>query len=396
MSLPSRPLSIAVFSDSVLPVLNGVSVSIDSLIGSLRDRGHSVTVYTSRFRGHSDPDPNFRRFLSVRSPWTGDYPLAVPPFYAWFREFEQRNFDLVHTHTPFTVGMVGLRWAQTLDLPVVSTYHTRYDKYAHYVPFFPRPYVRYKVAKHTHFYYNSVGLVACPSQPTLRWLRRHSVHTPAEIVPTGIPLPKAIERQAARRELGVGENHCVGLYCGRIAIEKNIEVVLRATAEVVADHPDFRLWLVGDGPARNHYTAMARALQIGDRVRFWGGVPRSEVDQFYAAADVFTFGSMTETQGLVVAEAMSYRLPTVVVGGGGASAAVLEGETGFIVENDALRMADRITTLVRNRDLRGRMGGRAKAHAETMTTSAMADRMLDAYRRLLSLDGRTERKALAL
>lgn len=396
MKLPARPLSIAVFSDSVLPVLNGVSVSIDTLISSLRDQGHSVTVYTSRYRGHHDQDPNFRRFLSVRSPWTGDYPLAVPPFYAWFREFEQRKFDLVHTHTPFTVGMVGLRWSQTLNLPIVSTYHTRYDKYAHYVPFFPRPYVRYKVAKHTHFYYNSVGLVVCPSQPTLRWLRRHSVHTPAEIVPSGIPEPRDIDRDAARRELGVGANHFVGLYCGRIAVEKNIEVVLKATAQIVADFPDFRLWLVGDGPARNYYTAMARSLQIGDRVRFWGGVQRFEVDRFYAAADVFTFGSMTETQGLVVAEAMTYRVPTVVVSGGGASAAVIDRETGFIVENDSLQMADRVRLLLRDRELRASMGSKAKLHAASMTTGAMAERMLDVYRRLLSHEGEAERKALAI
>lgn len=396
MRLPSKPLSIAVFSDSVLPVLNGVSVSIDSLVASLRDRGHSVTVYTSRFRGHRDHDPNIRRFLSVRSPWTGNYPLAVPPFYAWFHEFEERRFDIVHTHTPFTVGMVGLRWAQTLGLPIVSTYHTRYDKYAHYVPFFPRPYVRYKVAKHTHFYYNSVDFVVCPSHATLRWLRRHSVKTPADVVPTGIPAPRVVDREAVRRELGVGPDHFVGLYVGRIAIEKNIELVLRAAKEVAADVPDFRLWVVGEGPAREYYRTMARSLEIGDRVRFWGGVPRGDVDRFYAAADVFAFGSMTETQGLVVAEAMSHRLPTVVASGGGASAVVLDNETGYIVGNDSRAMADRIRVLAKDRELRARMGVRAAEHALGMSTAAMADRMLDVYRRVLVREPEPERRVVAV
>jgi glycosyltransferase involved in cell wall biosynthesis len=383
LTLPDRPLSVAVFSDSVLPVLNGVSVSIASLVDALRERGHSVHIYSSHVRRHRDSDPNTRRFLSVYTPWTGAYPLAVPPFYAWFREFQQRRFDIVHTHTPFTVGMVGLRWAQSLDIPLVSSYHTRYDKYAHYVPFFPRPYVRYKVAKHTYFYYSSVRHVITPSNATLKWLRVHSVRTPASVVPTGVTAPLPFDREAVRRELGAQPDHCVVLYCGRIAKEKNIELVLQACADVMSDSPNVRLWLVGEGPAMAEYAAMARNLEIGDRVRFWGGMPRPEVDRFYAAADVFAFGSTTETQGLVVAEAMVSGLPAVVAAGGGAGAAVADGVTGFLVPNERAAMAARLRELVSRPEMREQMGRLAKERAAQMTVGRMADRVLGVYREVL-------------
>lgn len=386
MNLPDRPLNVAVFSDSVLPVLNGVSVSISSLVEALRERGHSVYVYTSRVRGHRDSDPNVRRFLSLYTPWTGAYPLAVPPFYAWFREFRERRFDIVHTHTPFTVGMVGLRWAQSLEIPVVSTYHTRYDKYSHYVPFFPRAYVRYKVAKHTYFYYSSVRRVITPSNATLKWLRVHSVKTPAEVIPTGVPAPRAVDREEARRELGASPDHCVALYCGRVAREKNIELVLHACAGVMADSPNLRLWIVGGGPALDEYAALARDLAIGDRVRFWGAQPRVALDRFYTAADVFAFGSTTETQGLVVAEAMACGLPAVVAAGGGASSAVVDGLTGFVVPNQAEAMTAKLRQLVADPGMRARMGAHGREKASLMTVDKMAERVLGVYREALGAD----------
>ena len=223
--MAARSLSIALFSDSALPVLNGVSISIDQLVRELRSRGHSAHVFTSTFPGHTDTDPNIHRFRSLRTPWTTDYPLAVPPFYGKLREFRKHRFDLIHTHTPWTVGFVGLRWAESHEIPIVSTYHTNYDKYSYYVPFVPKRYLRYKIAKHLHFYYNRVGHVITRSDASMRWLQRHSVHTPISIVPTGVTPPKLIDRAEARSELGIAPETRVVLYVGRVAKEKNIGVL---------------------------------------------------------------------------------------------------------------------------------------------------------------------------
>lgn len=373
------PLKIALFSDSALPVLNGVSVSIDALMKALRQRGHSVFLFTSRYPGHRELDPNVTRFISIPFPWFRDYPLAVPPFYPWFQEFKRQNFDIVHTHTPFTVGFVGLRWAQSCEIPLVTTYHTHYDKYQHYVPFFPKPYLRYKIAKHTNFYYNSVDHVVTPSETSKKWLSRHSVHKPITVIPTGIPEAEPMDRLQVRRQFGLAENRRVLLYTGRLATEKNLGRLLQSSALVLDREPECELWLVGDGPAHEEAKSQARELGIGDRVRFWGFVPRKEVARYYAAADVFVFCSMTETQGLVVTEAMAYGLPAVVVQGGGASGSVSNGLDGFVVSNDAAEIAGKILDLLAAPALYRHMSDHALKTARSCTVSAMADRVLDVY-----------------
>ena len=375
-----RGLKVAVFSDSASPVANGVSVSIDTLIAALRRRGHSVHLYTSRFPGHVDSDPNVHRFPSIRSPWTGDYPLAVPPFYPWFAEFKRQGFDVVHTHTPFTVGFVGLRWAESTETPIVATYHTHYDKYVHYMPFFPRRYLRYKVAKHTHFYYNSVSHVVTPSDASRRWLLRHSVSTPVTVIPTGVPEPKMFDRSELRLELGADPNTRVLLYVGRIAVEKNIRLILEAAQTVLRQRSDAVLWIVGDGPARSGFTEEARILGIGDRTVFWGSVPRHEVDRFYAAADVFVFASMTETQGLAA----------VVVQGGGASQAVADGASGFIVPNNPEDMASHVLGLLDNDTLYAAVSRTARHDGLNLTVGAMAGKIESLYRQVIGPTHRTE------
>lgn len=378
-----RPLRIAIFSDSALPILNGVSVSIDALVKELRERGHSVHLFTSAFHRYRDRDPNTHRFLAIETPWTRGYPLALPPFYPWLHEFRAHHFDVVHTHTPFTVGFVGLRWAQSHGLPVVSTYHTLYDKYTHYVPYFPKAFTRYKIAKHTNYYYNAVDHAITPSEFAKDWLVRHSIKTPVEVIPTGVPVPKPLDRATVRQELGISPSHKVLLYAGRIAREKNMERLLKAASLAMRQDPRVRFWIVGDGPSRGDCTRTVRELGIGDRVHFVGFVPRAKLDPYYAAADLFLFGSTTETQGLVVAEAMTYGLPTVIVRGGGASDAVVPGKTGFVVGDHPLEFAGALMRLLTEEDLYAEFSASAATVARSYTVPAMADRVLGVYRNVM-------------
>lgn len=385
-----RTLRIAVFSDSALPILNGVSVSIASLIAELRRLGHSVDIYTASYFRYQDPDPNTYRFPALQTPWTRGYPLAVPPFYPMLRHFRRHPYDVVHSHTPFTLGLVGLRWAQSHGIPIVSTYHTLYDKYSHYVPFFPKRYVRYKIAKHTNFYYNSVDHVITPSEAARRWLVRHSVRKPITVVPTGTPAGRMIDRAEARASLQADPEHRILLYAGRIAREKNMGTLIEGASEVLRQDRTAHLWLVGDGPYRRDCMEMVRRLGIGDRVRFVGFVPRDEVDRYYCAADLFLFASVTETQGLVVSEAMTYGLPAVVVQGGGAGASVVDGENGFLVRNDAGQLAQRALQLLSDESLYARMSDAARRSVRSYTIADMVERVLDVYGCVLGLDRKGE------
>jgi len=377
------------FSDSALPVLNGVSVSVDQLVRGLRALGHSVSLFTSGYRSHVETDPNTVRFHSVLTPWAPGYPLSIPPFYGYLREFRRRHFDIVHCHTPFTVGMVGLRWAQSEETAVVATYHTQYDKYAHYVPFLPHRYTRFKIAKHTNYFYNHVTQVITPSEAAASWLRRHAVRTPIEVVPTGIRLPEPDMRAASRQRLDLGPADTVVLYTGRIAREKNLPVLIEAMKPILEQRPNVYLWIVGDGPQREELRTLARQTGMGDRIRFFGFIARDEIDRYYAAADVFAFTSMTETQGLVVVEAMSHGLPAVVVTGGGAGAAVRDGENGFLVSNRPHEVTEALLRLLEDRQLARVLSAGARETAEEYTVEKMVARVVAVYHLALG----TERAA---
>lgn len=377
--MAERPLSIALFSDSLFPIQNGVSVSIDALVEQLRGRGHSVHVFSSRYPGHVDIDPNTHRFFSIHTPWSKDYPLAVPPFYPWLREFRRARFDLIHCHTPFTVGLVGLRWAESHEIPVVATYHTNYDKYAYYMTLVPKRYLRYRIAKHTNYYYNRVQQVITPSDASQRWLLRHSIKRPITVIPTGVPTPRMIDRSEARQQLAIPADHKIALYVGRIAREKNLGTLLQAMVIAFKEDSRLQLWLVGDGPARQEYSRMARQLGIGDRIKFVGFVPREDVDTYYAACDVFTFTSMTETQGLVIAEAMTYGLPALVVKGGGAGEAVEPGVNGFLLRNEPVGFAERLKEVLSNDGLYMNLSEGARRISRQFGVGVMSDRVLEVY-----------------
>ncbi len=381
--MEQRALRVAVFTDSALPILNGVSVSVDALCTELRRQGHSVHLFTVQVSGYSDSDPNTFRFWGLETPLSRGYPAAIPPFYRMLPHFRKQRFDIIHTHSPMMLGMVGLRWAESHDIPIVSTYHTLYDRYAHYFPVLPRRYVRFKVAKHTNFYYNHVDHVITPSEIAAKWLRRHSVNTPVSVIPTGSVGIQMFDRADLRRRLGIAPESRVLLYVGRLAREKNLEALLDAARVMFAHDPSLRLWLVGDGPFREDCVAMVRAKGMGDRVKFVGFVPREQVDQYYAAADLFLFTSITETQGLVVQEAMSYGLPAVAVVGGGASAAIVHGQNGFIAKNDPLSVAELAEKILGDDSIYSDFSNQARRTGSAFSVKDMTDQVVAVYRRVL-------------
>jgi glycosyltransferase involved in cell wall biosynthesis len=205
------------------------------------------------------------------------------------------------------------------------------------------------------------------------------VTQPIHIIPTGSPKKQMFDRMESRAKLGILPEQQVLLYVGRLAKEKNLFSLLETFRLVKIEQPNTRLWLVGDGPFKEDLLRETARLGIGDSVKFVGFIPRDEVGIYYAAADLFTFPSITETQGLVVQEATQYGLPAVAIHGGGASESIIDGFNGRIVKNDSAVMATAILKCLRDEDELLRLQQGAIKTSREGSVEIMVDRILEVY-----------------
>lgn len=384
-------MKIAIFSESYLPYLNGVSISIRILHEELTRRGHEVWIYAPHFRGHQDPYPTVRRLPSFYTPFEPDYPIAWLFAPRLWREFRTLGFDVVHTHTPFFTGMAGASWARRLRVPLVSTYHTLYEEYLHYVPpIVPKSLVRRMLRWHLKRYYEGVDAVMTPSEIGAEVLRKYGMQKPITPIRNPVlPFPQ-VSKAEARAKLGVPDDGWMLLYVGRMAPEKNVGVLLKAMPHIVRGCPDARLWLVGPGPALDDLKAQAEAMNLTEWVHFTGPVPRDEVSLYLLAADLFVFPSVTESQGLVLDEAQAAGLPCIVANGGGAPEAVDYGQTGLVVEPTPEAFVEAVLRLTRHPDEREALRQKAIRKRELLSVPSVVDRILSVYQSAIALHARGE------
>jgi glycosyltransferase involved in cell wall biosynthesis len=374
-------VKIALFTNNYLPFRGGVTTSVETLRRGLEGRGHSAWVFAPRFPGAADTIDRIVRYPSLPAATYPEFALAVP----WSRAVSQRvraeRFDVFHAHHPFLLGPLARRLARRERRALVFTYHTRYDKYAHYVPLPRRLVEAAAVGISTRFAARADAVIA-PSALIRNELATRGVRTPIAVVPTGVDLAHFSpgDATAARRALGLSSDDRVLLYVGRLDREKSVERILTAFERVVGTVPRARLVLVGHGTEAEALRRRARALPVGDRIRFLGVRPHEALVECYRAADLFVFASETETQGLVLAEAAACGLPAVTVSGPGCDEAVRDGETGVLTKPDGASLAEAAIGLLLDPERRARMAARARAVAEReFDVRLQIDRTLDLY-----------------
>jgi 1,2-diacylglycerol 3-alpha-glucosyltransferase len=251
--------------------------------------------------------------------------------------------------------------------PLVFTYHTRYEKYAHYVPL-PLGLVQAAALRLSAGFAAQADAVLAPSAVIRDELHARGVRTPIAVVPTGVDLERCRpgDRAAARRSLGVAEDEPLVLYVGRLDREKSVDRVLVAFERVASTIPAARLVLVGHGTEAERLRRLAAGLPVARRIRFVGLKPHDSLAECYQAADVFLFASETETQGLVLAEAAACGLPAVAVDAAGCDEVVRDGDTGVLTKGDPTALAEAVIGLLLDPERRRAMGRRARENAERL------------------------------
>ena len=377
-------LRVGLFSECYRPIQNGIVASIDSLAHALRARGNAAIVITPEMPGYEDLDRDVVRVRSLPLPTRTAYRLTVPML-----PRELGTLSIVHTHSPFVTGWLGMRAAKRDRVPLVFTYHTRLDEYAHYVPFEARL-TRSAATRLTRAYANAADAVIVPTASMERRLREVGVRSRIEVVPSGIDVAtfaSGRRSQEIRSQFGVGPSEKMVLSVGRLGREKNVELALEAFAHL--DDTRARFVVVGAGPHREALERFAARAGIARRVRFAGELPRERLPDAYASADAFVFASRTDTQGLVLVEALAAGLPIVALDTPQTRDVV--GEAARIVADDASAIAVALgDALAQPRESDP---GRYGRFARRFDRGALGDRVIALYESVLVEPGRLVARA---
>jgi glycosyltransferase involved in cell wall biosynthesis len=374
---------IGLFTNNYLPFRGGVTTSVAGLRRGLEAHGHSVWIVAPA-SDRATPDPRVLRCPAVPAATYPEFAMPIPLSFALRRRIRTLEFEVFHAHHPFLLGPMARSMARRAGRPLVFTYHTHYEKYAHYVPLTRRVVEALAVGVSTRFAASADAIVA-PSQAVRDTLRARGVGTPIAVVPTGVDVERFCpgDRDAARAALGVPSGDPLLLYVGRLDREKSVDRIIAAFARLHGTLPQARLALVGSGTEAGRLRALAETVPGGDRIVFWPARAHAELPECYRAADVFVFASQTETQGLVLAEAAACALPVVCVAGPGCDEVVRDGETGVLTKNDAGALADAVISLLLDRGLRATMAARARQVAVgDFDLRTQVDRTLSLYRQL--------------
>ncbi|MDI3297717.1 MAG: glycosyltransferase [Bacillota bacterium] len=364
-------MRVAMFTDSYTPYVSGVVRSILLLKRELERMGHEVTVFAPDYPGVSpeaDQAERVIRLPSLPAPTQPDFHVPIPWAPGITRRLRQLEVEVVHSHSPFVAGGVAAAAARRLGLPLVFTYHTRYDLYTHYAPI-DVPLTRRVVAEWATFYANSADQVIAPSPSLARWLEGQGVTSPIRVIPSGIDLEvlRAGDPEWLRGRLGLEPAARIVLYAGRLGAEKNLDLLFRAFARVAEARPDVHLALAGDGTERRRLEAWAREAPLAGRVHFLGTLAPEELRHAYHGATCFAFPSTSETQGLVLAEAMGAGLPPVAVAAPASCDTVRDGVDGLLVPDSEEAMAAALLRLVDDPRLRALLGSEARRRAESFS-----------------------------
>ncbi|MDR5695512.1 MAG: glycosyltransferase family 4 protein [Armatimonadota bacterium] len=377
-------MRIGIFTDSYIPRVSGVVRSVEAFTRSLRKRGHQVYVFAPAYPGHYDQDGDLFRFPSLRLPRYPDFPFAIPYSRRILGRIPQLGLEVAHAHSPFLMGQVALCVAKRLGIPLVFTHHTLYTEYLHYVPLISPRILRPVVLRYTTAYCNRCQCVIAPSQAVKTLLQAHGVTAPIEVVPTAGIEPEVFasaDPTWVRQRFRIPWDRPVVITVSRLTKEKSVHLVIEAFREIHRVTGAFLL-VVGGGPEERSLRDLARALGVSDAVVFTGALAHPLVIDCCMASDLFLFASQTETQGIVLVEAMAAGLPIVAVDAGGVRDAVVEGITGYLVPPDPRTLAEQAIQLLLDEERRRRMGGQARELAQSFAVDRLVEKLERIYFRL--------------
>lgn len=329
-------MKIAMFTNTFSPHIGGVAYSVAWLAHDLRAKGHQVLVVAPEFDGSPAVETDVVRVPALQKFAGSDFSVPIMLSRHMFSGIEQFAPDIVHSHHPFLLGGMALRVSAALNVPIIYTYHTRYELYSHYVSQ-DSPALKRAALNLALGYCDLCDAVVAPSESIAAFLAEQGVSAPVAVIPTGIDLAKFQNGNGLgmRAELGIPRSAFVIGHVGRLAPEKNLHFLTDALAGFVSANPAAHVVVAGQGPLTDHMRHAFDRTGHAANLHMLGSVTGAELADVYAAMDVFAFSSHSETQGLVLAEAMAAGVPVVALDAYGAREMVSNARNGRLLPAQA-------------------------------------------------------------
>lgn len=333
-----RHMTLVMMTNTYLPFVGGVSNSVRTFADSLRARGHRVVVVAPGYGQQRDGDSAERdivRVPSTRVFTKGPFAVSLAVQSELVEQVRSIAPDLIHSHHPFLLGDTALRTAAALDVPLLFTYHTRYEHYTHYVRQNSTTMKRLAVEIATG-YCNMVDCVIAPSESIRQLLVQRGVERPLAVIPTGVDTAHfaAGDGEGFRRRYAIRDDAFVVGHVGRLAREKNCRLMAEAVLRFVRENPDTLFVLVGKGDEREAIETAFREAGLPHHLLPLGVLQGQDLVDAYHAMNAFLFASRTETQGMVLAEAMAAGVPVVGLDAPGVREVVQDRENGCLVAQE--------------------------------------------------------------
>ena len=376
-------------SDVYFPRVNGVSTSIQTFRRDLAELACETHLIAPRYPATWNDEPKTHRVRSRYLPLDPedrimvrrDFQRAVAPL--------KERVDIVHVQTPFLAHYWGVKFARECNAKLVVTYHTYFEQYFHhYLPLIPPGWLSGLARSISRAQLKNADLVISPSAEIERALREYGVAVPIEVLPTGLDfeLFRGGDGARFRCEHGIDRERPVMLTVGRVAFEKNLSFLIDVLGQVQRRVPDVLFVIAGEGPALDSLHKQATRAGLSDNLLFVGYLDRTTgLLDCYRSADVFVFASRTETQGLVLLEAMAVGTPVVSTAVLGTRTVLDDAKGAVVVAEEVSEFADAVCGVLAVPARQKALSAAGMRDVEVRWSGPeMARRLLELYRSLLA------------
>ncbi len=326
------------FTNAYPPHVGGVADAVSQAVKKLKQKGHSVLVVAPGYEGMSE-DTDVVRLQSMKNISGSDFSLPFPFSIELGEEIGRFSPDIIHSHYPFLVGDMALRYGALKHIPVVFTHHTRYEAYENLLPWDIEGFDSF-VTQLSTGYANLCNRVIVPTAGMVGLLKSNGVKTPLEIIPTGVDIHQLSTGDGGtfRRENGIAPDAFVVGYTGRLAPEKNLDFWAEAVCEFLEKHPAAHALVVGGGECASNIKETFARRGLAGRLSMTGVLRARPLVDAYHAMDIFAFTSIRETQGIVLVEALAAGCPVVALDARCVRDVVSDGTDGHLVKSHETRL----------------------------------------------------------